>query len=100
MTVLKAKFGEKRVEIWFAPSFSIKTNSKELELMLRSVEMELFDPWELRTRKVKATKSIIDAYLVIEQYKTKVPEMGIVIEQAPELPNSFDQGTELNPVEH
>lgn len=100
MTVLKAKIGDKELEIWFAPSFSIKTNSKELELMLRSVEMEVFDPWELRFRKVKATRNIIDAYLIIENYKLRVPEMKITIEQAPELPNSFDQGTEFDPVEH
>lgn len=100
MTVLKATVGGKGVEIWFAPSFSIKTDSKELEVMLRSVEFETFDPFQLRFRKVKATKSLIDAYLVLFHYSQVVPEVGVVFKQTPELPNSFDEGTERNPVLH
>lgn len=98
--VLKATVGGVPVEIWFTPSFNIKTTSKDLEMLLRTVSMETFDPWELRMRKVKATKSIIDAYLVLDEYRVKVPELKITFEQAPELPNHFDNGTDKEPVLH
>ncbi|MBL5830872.1 hypothetical protein HV417_02175 [Bacillus sporothermodurans] len=98
--MIKATVGSVPVEIWFTPSFNIKTTDKRLELLLRNVSFEVFDPWETRMREVKATKSIIDAYLVLEEYRFKVPEMKITFEEAPELPNSFDQGSEENPVVH
>lgn len=100
MTVLKVDFGGVGVEIWFAPSFSIKTDSKELEVMLRSVEVEVFDPWTFKTRKVKATKGIREAYLVIQKYKDKVPEAKIKFLQIPELENSESKGTLESPVVH
>lgn len=100
MTVLKATVGGKGVEIWFTPSFNIKTDSKDLEVMLRRVEFVTFDPFQTSFRKVKATKSLIDAYLVLVHYSEVVPEVGIVFKQVPELPNSFDKGTEENPVVH
>jgi hypothetical protein len=98
--VLKATVGGVPVEIWFTPSFNIKTTDKRLEMLLRGASFEVFDPWELRMRKVKATKSLRDAYLVLEDYSFKVPEMEITFEQAPELPNHFDKGTDENPVIH
>lgn len=98
--VLKATVGGEALEIWFTPSFNIKTTDKDLEMLLRTVSFEVFDPWEMRTRKVKATKSIKDAYLVLEEYRFKVPEMRIKFKEVPELPNSFDQGTDEEPVLH
>lgn len=88
------------MEIWFTPSFNIKTTDKKLEHMLRKVEFEVFDPWSLTVRKVKATKSIIDAYLVIEAFQAEVPEVGIKILQAPELPSHEDKGSKDYPVTH
>jgi hypothetical protein len=98
--VLKATVGGIPVEIWFTPSFNIKTTDKQLELLLRNVELETFDPWEMRMRKVRATKSLNDAYLVLDEYRVKVPEMKITFQQAPEVPNHFDQGNDKEPVLH
>jgi hypothetical protein len=98
--VLKATIKGETVEVWFTPSFNIKTTDKDLEMILRNVEMELFDPWKMRVRKVKATKSLIDAYLILEEYQFKVPEMEIEFKQAPELPSHYDRGTDEEPVLH
>jgi hypothetical protein len=98
--MIKATVGGERVEIVFTPSFSIKTTDKDLEMLLRTASMEVFDPWELRLRKAKATKSLRDAYLVLEEYRLTVPEMKVTFEEAPEIPSHYDQGTEENPVIH
>ena len=98
--ILKADFGGVPIEIWFTPSFNIKTTDKRVEHLLRSAELEIFDPWEMRMRKVKATKSLRDAYLLIEEYKAKVPELGITFEQFPEVPSLLGRGTDENPILH
>ncbi|PEZ47036.1 hypothetical protein CN367_11760 [Priestia megaterium] len=95
--MLKADFGGVPVEIWFTPSFNIKTTDKRIELMLRNQEIEVFDPWSKMVRKAKATKSLQDAYLVIEEYRILVPEAKIKITQAPEVPSSTQYGTTENP---
>ena len=98
--VLKATIGGIPIEIWFTPSFNIKTTDKRIELLLRGAELEVFDPWELRKRNVKATKSLRDAYLLLDEYRLLVPEAGITFESVPELPNAFEQSTEEYPVVH
>lgn len=97
---LKATVGGEAVEIWFTPSFNIKTTDKRIEMLLRTVSLEVFDPWELRSRTVKATKSLRDAYLLLEEYSYRIPELKIKFEQAPELPNHFNDGTNDEPVVH
>jgi len=98
--VLKATVGGEALEIWFTPSFNIKTTDKDLEMILRTVSMEVFDPWEMRVRKVKATKSIKDAYLILEEYQFKVPELKIEFQQIPEIPTHLDNGTDEEPILH
>ncbi|AYP68712.1 hypothetical protein BpsS36_00006 [Bacillus phage vB_BpsS-36] len=98
--ILKATVGGVRCEIWFTPSFNIKTTDKTLESLLRTMELEVFDPWEMRMRKMKATKGIKEAYLIIDELKIKVPELRVKIEEAPELPAHYDEGTKENPVTH
>lgn len=91
-----AEIGGDRVEIWFTPSFNIKTNNKELEFQLRGMEVEVFDPWRLRMRKVKATKGLNEAYLVLDYLSELLPELNIKITEYPKppaLPKSA-QGTE------
>jgi hypothetical protein len=96
--MIKAVVGGVPVHIWFTPSFNVKTNEKALELFLRSAELESFDPWEMRMRKVKATKSLHDAFLILEEYRVRVPELKITFEEAPEVPSSVALGTKEAPV--
>jgi hypothetical protein len=96
--MVKANYGGVPVEIWFTPSFNIKTTDKRVEALFRNAEIETFDPWKKRVRKVKPTKSEIDAYLFIEEMKWRVPELKIEITEAPQVPTSVDEGTKENPV--
>jgi hypothetical protein len=98
--VLKATIGGVAVEIWFTPSFNIKTTDKRIEMLMRTAELEVFDPWKMKTRKVKATKSLNDAYLVLEEFRATIPELKISFKQAPEVPNYFNKGTKEEPVLH
>jgi hypothetical protein len=96
--MIKAEVLGVPVHVWFTPSFNIKTSDKRLEMLLRTVELESFDPWEMRMRKVKATKSLRDAYLVLEEYRIRVPEAKIKFSEAPEIPSSVALGTKEEPV--
>jgi hypothetical protein len=96
--MIKAEVLGVPVHIWFTPSFNIKTTDKRLEGLLRTVELESFDPWEMRMRKVRATKSLRDAYLVLEEYRIRIPEAKVKFTEAPEIPSSVDAGTIENPV--
>jgi hypothetical protein len=98
--VLKVDFGGVPVEIWFTPSFNIKTADKRVEELLRRAELEVFDPWEMRRRKARVTKSLRDAFLVIDEYAMKVPELKISFKEAPKVENHFDRGTNESPVLH
>jgi hypothetical protein len=90
--VLKATVGGVKLEVWFTPSFNIKTSDKALEMMLRTVELEEYDPWKQKMRNVKATRSLNDAYLVLEGYRWRVPTLEITYEQAPEVPSIKEEG--------
>lgn len=97
---LKATIGGTPVEVFFTPSLNIKTTDKRIEQMLRETELEVFDPWEMRLRTAKVSNSLRDAYLIIDEYRQKVPEVEIKITEAPEVPSSEDQGTDKNPIVH
>lgn len=97
--MVKATVGGVGVEIWFTPSFNIKTDSKEFELILRHAEYEVFDPWRMKLRTVKATKGEREAYMVLEHLRLMVPELAVTFKETPELPSSVDQGTEENPIQ-
>lgn len=90
--MLKATLGGVPVHIWFTPSFNIKTTDKRVEQMMRTVELESFDPWEMRMRKVKATKSLRDAYLVLEEYRVRIPELEVEFQERPELESITEEG--------
>lgn len=96
--MLKATIGGVILEIWFTPSFNIKTTSKDLEFQLRNLELEVYDLWSGRLRKVKATKGLIEAYLIVDKLSLLVPELNIKITEGPELPS--ETGTEENPALH
>jgi hypothetical protein len=96
--MVKAICGGKQVEIWFTPSFNIKTEDKRLEMLFRNAEIEAFDPWRKVIRKVKPTKSEIDTYLFIEEMRVRVPELEIEVKEAPPVPTSADEGAKDNPV--
>lgn len=92
---VKAELGGERLEIWFSPSFNIKTTDKEIEFILRGMEYEVFDPWTLRMRKVKATKGLREAYLVLDYLSELLPELKIKITEYPKppaLPESVLEG--------
>lgn len=95
--MIKATVGGERVEIWFTPSFNIKTTSKELELLLRGAELEVFDPWSKLIRTVKATKGEREAYLLLDEYRQLLPELKIKFSEAPEVPSSTVFGTKESP---
>ena len=101
MTV-RATVGGVPVEIWFTPSFNIKTGGDlDLEFQLRNLELEVYDLWELRTRKVKATGGEREAALVLSQLQRLLPELNIKITEAPELPQvAPEEQTEENPALH
>jgi hypothetical protein len=96
--MVKAIYGGIPVEVWFTPSFNIKTTDKRVEMLFRNAEIEAFDPWKKRVRKVRPTKSEIDAYLFIEEMRVRVPELKIEIKEAPPVPTSVEEGTNDNPV--
>jgi hypothetical protein len=98
---VKAELGGEQLEIWFTPSFNIKTTDKEIEFLLRGMEYEVFDPWSLRMRKVKATKGLNEAYLVLDYLNELLPELKIKITEHPRppaLPKSAQEGE--NPAVH
>lgn len=95
---VKATVGGVPVEVWFTPSFNIKTTDKRLEQLLRVAKVETFDPWRKQVRTVKATRSLRETYLVLEEYRLRVPEMKIEIEEHPEVPKNTDKGTDEEPV--
>ncbi|MBD1224803.1 hypothetical protein [Virgibacillus halodenitrificans] len=97
---LKAEIGGSPLEIWFSPQFNIKTQDKRIESFLRTITLEVFNPWELRVKNVRATRSIEEAYLILEELRFRMPKLDIQIKQAPELPNSYDQGSDNEPVIH
>jgi hypothetical protein len=97
--MIKATIGGEPLEIWFTPSFNIKTTNKEIDFQLRNLELEVFDLWSLRSRVVKATKGEIEAYLILDKLKDLLPELNIEITEYPELPNS-EAGSEDNPTLH
>lgn len=90
--MLKFNYGGYPVEIWFTPSFNIKTTDKRIEMLFRNSETDAFDPWKMKVRKVKPTKSEIDAYLFVEEIRMTIPELKIEIEKAPEVPSSVEKG--------
>jgi hypothetical protein len=96
--MLKAEVMGVPVHIWFTPSFNIKTTDNRLEGLLRTTEVKVFDPWEMRVRKAKATRSLIDAYLVLEEFQYRIPEAKIKFEETPEVPSSIHLGDNSSPV--
>jgi len=99
--MLKAIVGGEELAIWFTPSFNIKTTSKDLEFQLRNLELEVFDLWELRPRKVKATKGINEAFLILDKLQRTIPELKIKIIEQPPLPEYLSEaGSEDNPALH
>ncbi|MDQ0418609.1 hypothetical protein J2Z48_002812 [Croceifilum oryzae] len=53
--MIRANYGGKQVEIWFTPSFNIRTEDKRLEMLFRTAEIEAFDPWQKVIQKVEGT---------------------------------------------
>ena len=84
--MIKATILGEELEIWFTPSFNIKTTDKRIERILRTLEVNVFDHWETRMRRVKATKGEKEAFLVLLELSYKLPEFKIKITKAPELP--------------
>ena len=97
MTV-RAEIGGVRLEVWFTPSFNIKTERKDLEQLLRSMEFEVFDIWELRTRRIKATKGERECFLVLDYLRDLFPDMKIKITEHP-LPEGLPEEQE-SPATH
>lgn len=89
--MVKATIGGIGVEIWFTPSFNIKTQSKELEYQLRNLDVEVYDIHAMRRRTVKVTKGEWEAYLVLEQLRLEFPKLKVVITEHPEV-ETFPSG--------
>lgn len=96
--MLKFEIGGVPVEIWFAPSFSIKTTDKTVEMFFRTTSMTTYDPIEKRMRLVRPSRSEYDAYLYLEELKMRCPEVKIKIKETPPLPTSVAEGTRDSPV--
>jgi hypothetical protein len=98
--MLKFTMGGVPVEIWFTPSFNIKTTDKRIELMLRNTTIETYDPVRKTIRPVRATKSLHDAFLLVEEYKVRVPELDIQYSEVPEVISSIaePEGTADSPI--
>jgi hypothetical protein len=90
--MVKASIHGVELEIFFTPSFNIKTTDKRVEQLLRTSEVEVFDPWKMKVRKVKATKGVREAYLVLEHFRVIVPEANIKIHEMPELQRVQEEG--------
>jgi hypothetical protein len=90
--MLKASIHGVELEIYFTPSFNIKTTDKRVEQLLRTSEVTTFDPWKMKMRKVKATKGIREAYMVLEHFRVIVPEANIKIHEKPELQSAKEEG--------
>lgn len=95
--MLKFSIGEVRAEVWFSPSFNIKCTDKRIELMLRNQSLECYDPVSKKVRTVRATRSLEDAYLLIQYYSLLVPEANIQIHEAPQIESSTMFGTDEAP---
>jgi hypothetical protein len=98
--MLKFTMGGVPVEIWFTPSFNIKTTDKRIELMLRNQSIETYDPVRKTIRPVRASRSLHDAFLMIEEYKVRVPELNIEYTETPEFKTSVaePEGTTDSPI--
>lgn len=84
--MLKLTVQGEGVEIWFTPSFNIKTTSKELEFAVRSWEVDAFDPKQTAIRKVKAQQGEWEAYLLFTEIAIRIPELNIKFKKVPETP--------------
>jgi hypothetical protein len=73
------------VFVQFTPSLKIKTTDKRLELMLRSYSCEVYDPIQKTLRVAKLSKSLYEAYLVLEEMRILLPEAQIEFKQTPEF---------------
>jgi len=96
--MLKFEIGSVPVEIWFAPSFSIKTTDKTVEMLFRTTSMTAYDPIEKRMRLVRPSRSEYDAYLYLIELKARVPEAKIEIKEAPSIPSSVAEEAGNSPV--
>lgn len=83
--MLKATVQGEGLEIWFTPSFNIKCTDREFAILLRQMEVEVFDPHQTRRRVTKIDKSEWDAYLILAQLKVEFPKLNIQITEHPEL---------------
>ncbi|QCK84062.1 hypothetical protein E5Z46_18775 [Geobacillus kaustophilus NBRC 102445] len=96
--MLKFTFGGVPVEIWFAPSFSIKTTDKRIEMLFRKAKIETYDPLKKKIREVRPSRSEFEAYLYLEEIKNRVPELKIELEEYPPLPTSRDKENKDAPI--
>lgn len=93
--MLKFTFGGVPVEIWFSPSFNIKTTDKRIEMLFRKTSITTYDPITKQFRLVKPTNSELDAYLYLEELKIRVPELEIDIKESPSIPSSQGEQKEI-----
>lgn len=84
--MIKATVGGIPVEIWFTPSFNIKTTSKELEQELRRATLRAYNPWSGSMETVRVTKGLQEAYTFLVQLNEEIPQLKITFSEAPELP--------------
>lgn len=95
--MLKATVQGEGLEIWFTPSFNIKCTDREFAIMLRELEMEVFDPYKTKIKRTKIDKSEWDAYLILSQLSVEFPKLKIKITEHPKLesePEENDKGKE------
>lgn len=84
--MLKFTIQGEGVEIWFTPSFNLKTTSNELAAELKSFELDVFDIKQTAMRKVKAQQGEWEAYLLFSELALRYPKLNITFEITPELP--------------
>lgn len=84
--MVKAEVGGVAVEMWFTPSFNIKTTSKEVEQELRRASLRAYDPWQTRMREVKVTQGEREAYIFLTELKETIPALKVKLIEFPPLP--------------
>lgn len=95
---LEVEIAGERAKIAFVPSLKITAQSKDVEFMLKTIELDGYNPFSGKIERLRLSKSLEQAYVCLEILKSNLPEMNIrVISGAPELEN---KSSKENPIHY
>lgn len=85
MSRLVVKFNDKTIELTAeGKKNQVKADEELTRLFNSAQEVFIFDPFQLRRRKVKPQKSLLDAFIWFNWLKEHNPEQDIKITQIPD----------------